>query len=243
MKTVAEQQAISTEEARVRLEWIQDQINAVTDEIGVPAGTVRVVGASKAQPLATLHAFAEAGINACGENYLQEAISKLDELKSYEIEWHFIGHIQSNKAKQVAERFSWVQTLDSVRLAKRLSDARLVSHPAEPLNCCIQVNVDDEAQKAGVNADAYDELVATLGELRGLRLRGVMAIPQPFPNLSQRIESFERVKAIFDNTLPPQPQHWDTISMGMSEDYLTAIRCGANLVRLGTVLFGPRPPK
>ena len=243
MKSVAEQQAIPTEEARARLARIQDQINAVTDGIGVPADTVRLVGASKAQPLATIRAFAEAGIKACGENYLQEAISKLDELKSYDIEWHFIGHIQTNKAKQVAERFSWVQTLDSVRLAKRLSEARLVSHPREPLNCCIQVNVDDEPQKAGVTANAYDELVATVGKLPGLRLRGVMSIPQPFPDLARRIASFERVKAMFDNTSPPQPQHWDTISMGMSEDYLTAIRCGANLVRLGTVLFGPRPPK
>ena len=243
MNTVAEQQAVSTEEARAKLEWIQDQISVVTDELGVPAASVRLVGASKAQPLATVRAFAEAGIKACGENYLQEAISKLDELESYDLEWHFIGHIQTNKARQVASNFSWVQTLDSVRLAKRLSDARSASHPGDPLNCCIQVNVDDEPQKAGVNADAYDELVATVGELPGLRLRGVMAIPQPFPDLAQRVASFERVKAMFDHTLPPQPQHWDTISMGMSEDYLTAIRCGANLVRLGTALFGPRPPK
>ena len=243
MSTVAEQHAISTDVARAKLTQIQDQIRAVADEIGVSADTVRFVGASKAQPLATLQAFAEAGIKACGENYLQEAIAKLDELKPYDLEWHFIGHIQTNKAKQVAERFTWVQTLDSIRLAKRLNDARLDSHPHEPLNCCIQVNVDDEPQKAGVSAKSYDELVATVAALPGLRLRGVMAIPQPYPELDQRIASFERVKTMFDNTSPPQPQYWDTISMGMSEDYLTAIRCGANLVRLGTVLFGPRPPK
>ena len=243
MNTVTEHQTISTEEARAKLAWIQDQINSVTDEIGVAADTVRFVGASKAQPLATVRAFADAGITACGENYLQDAISKIDKLERYELEWHFIGHIQTNKAKQVAEHFSWVQTLDSIRLAKRLSDARLDSHPSEPLNCCIQVNVDNEPQKAGVSAEVYDELVATAGELPGLKLRGVMAIPQPYPELAQRCESFKRVKTMFDDTSPPQPQHWDTISMGMSDDYLTAIRCGANLVRLGTVLFGPRPPK
>ena len=243
MNAVMNQLAIATERARVKLEWIQEQINAATNEIGVSADSVRVVGASKAQPLATICAFAEAGIKACGENYLQEAISKLGELKRYDLEWHFIGHIQSNKAKQVADRFAWVQTLDSVRLAKRLSDARIVSHPEEPLNCCVQVNVDNEPQKAGVSAETYQELVATAGDLPGIRLRGVMAIPRPHPDSTQRIASFERVKAMFDNTSPPNPQCWDTISMGMSEDYANAIRCGANLVRLGTVLFGPRPPK
>lgn len=243
MSTVAEHHVISADEARAKLTQIQDHISTVADEIGVSADTVRFVGASKAQPLTTLRAFAEAGIKACGENYLQEAITKLDELKPYELEWHFIGHIQTNKAKQVAERFTWVQTLDSIRLAKRLSDARLQSHPHEPLNCCIQVNVDDEPQKAGVTEDSYDELVAATAELPGIRLRGVMSIPLPYPDLVQRIASFERVKTMFDNTSPPQPQYWDTISMGMSDDYLTAIRCGANLVRLGTVLFGPRPPK
>ena len=243
MSTITEQQAISTAEARAKLEQIQGQINKVTDEMGVPLESVRFVGASKAQPLSTIQAFARAGIKACGENYLQEAAAKLDELERFDLEWHFIGRVQTNKAKQVAERFTWVQTLDSVRLARRLSAARLVSRPLEPLNCCIQVNVDDEPQKAGVNAETYDELVAIAGDLPGLRLRGVMAIPQPYPELEQRIKSFEHVKAMFDNTSPPQPQHWDTISMGMSDDYLTAIRCGANLVRLGTVLFGPRPPK
>lgn len=243
MSAVTQQNSTSTDEASLKLEQIQAQIDEVTEETGVSADSVRFVGASKAQPLTTLRAFAEAGIKACGENYLQEAIPKLDELEQYCIEWHFIGHIQSNKAKAVAERFSWVQTLDSIRLANRLSDARLVSHPNQPLNCCIQVNVDDEPQKAGVNAENYDELVATAGDLPGIRLRGVMAIPQPYPNIATRIASFERVKTVFDNTSPPHPQHWDTISMGMSNDYLTAIRCGANLVRLGTVLFGSRPPK
>jgi len=243
MTTVTEQHVISADEARAKLKEVQDQISIVADEIGITADTVRFVGASKAQPLTRIRAFAEAGIKACGENYLQEAIGKLEELKPYDLEWHFIGHIQSNKAKQVAERFAWVQTLDSIRLAKRLSEARLVSHPHESLNCCIQVNVDDEPQKAGVSAESYDKLVAAASELPGLRLRGVMAIPQPYPDLAHRIASFKRVKAMFENTSPPQPQYWDTISMGMSEDYLTAIRCGANLVRLGTVLFGPRPPK
>ncbi len=243
MSSVTEQQTISAADARTKLARIQDQIDAVTEEIGVSVDAVRFVGASKAQPLTTIRAFAEAGLKACGENYLQEASSKLDELKQYDMEWHFIGHIQSNKAKQVAERFAWVQTLDSTRLAKRLNDARLVSHPDEPLNCCIQLNVDNEPQKAGVHDEAYDELVATAGELPALRIRGVMAIPAPHPDLTERIASFERVKAMFDNTSPPSPQYWDTISMGMSDDFLTAIRCGANVVRLGTVLFGPRPPK
>lgn len=238
-----EQQAVSTDAARVKLDWIHEQISSVTAEVGIAAASVRIVGASKAQPLSTIRAFVDAGIKACGENYLQEALSKLDELGSYDLEWHFIGHIQSNKVKQVAKRFQWVQTLDSVRLAKRLSDARLRSHPHEPLNCCIQVNVDNEPQKAGVNAEAYDELVATAGTLPGIRLRGVMAIPQPYPTVTERIASFERVKALFDHTVPRHPQDWDTISMGMSDDYATAIRCGANLVRLGTVLFGPRPLK
>ena len=227
-------------QASSKLARIRDAIAEVTHEIGVSTESVRVVGASKAQSISTIRAFAEAGLRLCGENYLQEALPKLDALKAHTIEWHFIGHVQSNKAKLVAKHFNWVQTVHSFQAAMHLNAARSRSHPHDPLNCCIQVNIDEELQKAGVFLPEFKDLVAGIGELHGLRLRGVMAIPAPYANLSARMNSFERVKKLFDSVTPPQLEFWDTISVGMSDDYLTAIRCGANLVRLGTVLFGPR---
>ena len=243
MNSGVEQKTPAVEVAKEKLARIRDEIANATHAIGTSPDSVRVVGASKAQPLATIRTFTQAGLAACGENYLQEALPKIDALQSNPIEWHFIGHLQSNKAKHVAEHFDWMQTLDGVRLAKRLNAARLAVRPHEPLNCCIQVNVDNEPQKAGVQAEGLDQLLAETADAKGLRMRGIMAITAPYPDLNDRIASFERVRALFERAAPAQPKYWDTISMGMSGDYLTAIRCGANLVRLGTVLFGPRPPK
>lgn len=229
--------------ARAKLVTIQAAIASVQQESGITDSPVRILGASKAQPLERLRAFATAGIVGFGENYLQDALPKLDALHDSTVEWHFIGRIQSNKARDVATRFDWAQTLDSERLIRRLSDARTAHHPDLPLNCCIQVNIDEEPQKAGAALGDFDKLVRVAGQSPGLRLRGVMAIPAPHPNPAERIASFRRVRALFDNANPPHPKHWDTVSMGMSDDYLDAVRCGANLVRLGTALFGPRPPR
>ncbi|MYD44645.1 MAG: YggS family pyridoxal phosphate-dependent enzyme [Gammaproteobacteria bacterium] len=229
--------------AQQKLAHIQQSIAAVQTEIDSPPETIRVIGASKAQSIETVIAFAEAGLCAFGENYLQEALPKLAALHSHKLEWHFIGRVQANKARQVAASFAWVQTLDSVRLAQRLSSARMTLSPHSPLNCCIQVNIDHEPQKAGVVPEAFDDLVMAAGELPGLRLRGVMAIPAAATNLASRIDSFNKVRALFQHAKPACSQHWDTVSLGMSGDYLDAIRCGANLIRLGTTLFGPRPPR
>lgn len=203
-------------------------------------GEVRLVAASKTQSVDTIRQFAELGIDKFGENYLQEAQPKINALSNHEIEWHFIGHVQSNKAKQVASQFTWVQTLDSLNLARRLSQARLASHPSQPLECCIQVNIDNEPQKGGVLAEELPELLDGLADMPGLRIRGLMAIPTPHPNLSDRKIAFRRLRNLFDRSNPPPNSAWDTVSMGMSEDYEDAIGCGANLVRLGTALFGPR---
>ncbi len=239
----ARSHTVAVDEPYAKLRQIRERIAQTACQIGIASDDIRIVGASKRQTVTAIRAFAAAGLRSCGENYLQEAISKQDALSDLDLEWHFIGHIQTNKAKQVAERFAWVQTIDSLRIAQRLSDARLKHNPQQPLECCIQVNVDDEPQKAGVDRATFDALVAGVGKLPGLRLRGVMAIPTPHPCLEQRIASFRRVKALFDWASPLRTEYWDTISMGMSDDYLTAVRCGANVVRLGTALFGPRPPQ
>ena len=229
--------------AHARLDGLRDQIATVAAEMSITADSVRIVGAAKAQSIDTIRSFLEAGLAAIGENYLQEAQQKSTLLGDFDVEWHFIGRVQSNKAKIVAQQFDWVQTVDSVRLARRLSDARLAVNPEAPLDCCVQINADAEPQKAGVLPEDMDDLISEVGRLPGITLRGIMAIPVPNPDIRERIATFKRIKTHFDNASPRQPEHWDTLSMGMSDDFLAAIRCGANLVRLGTSLFGPRPPK
>lgn len=229
-----------SESVEFKVQAIRQTIAAAEVQKNLPADSVCLVAASKTQSIETVANFANAGITCFGENYLQEAQPKIQALKSHNIEWHFIGHIQSNKAKQIAQLFSWVQTLDSTKLAHRLNRARLNLPDKEPLNCCIQVNIDQEPQKAGVLPEELDALLASLHDLPGLKIRGLMAIPKPAADSRDSSSAFSRLKHLFDNAVPPNPSHWDTLSAGMSGDYLQAIGCGANLVRLGTALFGPR---
>ena len=228
-------------------EDIERKVSRIRDRIANAVSTsqfdheaVRLIAASKTQSMETIKRFAVSGIRCFGENYLQEALPKLRALEDLKIEWHFIGHVQSNKAKQVASNFEWVQTLDSLKLAKRLNQARIDSHGDQPLNCCIQVNIDREPQKAGVLSEELPSFLDAVSELPGLKFRGLMAIPAPHSKLADRSRSFKQLRTLFDQARPPNPMAWDTLSVGMSSDYEEAIRCGANLIRLGTVLFGPR---
>ncbi|MBP6748351.1 MAG: YggS family pyridoxal phosphate-dependent enzyme [Xanthomonadaceae bacterium] len=174
---------------------------------------------------------------AFGENYVQEALAKRPALADLGLEWHLIGHLQSNKAKEAATAFDWVQTVDRPKLIAALAAHR----PPErtPLNVLIQVNIDDEASKHGCAPDAVNALAAAIAAEPRLRLRGLMAIPAPDPDMARRREAFRRMRELYDALAARHPSV-DTLSMGMSEDYALAIAEGATLVRVGTALFGPR---
>ncbi len=198
---------------------------------------------SKTKPADRVREAWHLGQRDFGENYLQEALDKQAELADLDdIVWHFIGPLQSNKTRAVAEHFAWVHSVDREKIARRLSDQR----PAElgPLDICLQVNISDEPSKAGVSLDGLSELAAAVLEMPNLRLRGLMAIPAPAEGIeAQRLpfarlrEALEALKARFPDAPP------DTLSMGMTADLEAAVLEGATLVRLGTAIFGERKPR
>lgn len=194
---------------------------------------VALLAVSKQQSVANILALYQQGQRAFGENYCQEALSKMDALKTYPLEWHFIGHCQRNKTKKIAENFDWVQSVDSPLIAKRLNEARPAHLP--PLNICIELNMDDETSKAGIPLSALHSLADICLRLPRLRLRGLMCIPKK----TQAIQAFKACKAAFD-ALHRQGIPVDTLSMGMSADFETAIQAGSTMVRIGTALFPPR---
>lgn len=179
-----------------------------------------------------------AGLREFGENYVQEGVDKIQALASYaDIQWHFIGPLQSNKTALVAEHFQWVHSIDRLKIARRLNDQRSVRKP--PLNICVQVNISGEAQKSGVAMDEVLSVAQQIDDLPRLTLRGLMAIPNAKDDQSQLCAQFNQMFDLF-NQLKTLYGSVDTLSMGMSNDWKTALDCGATTIRLGTALFGPR---
>ncbi len=197
-----------------------------------------LLAVSKTQPAAAIRALAAHGQRAFGENYVQEALAKQRDLADLALEWHLIGPLQSNKCREVALHFDWLQSLDREKLVAPLARQRPPGRG--PLHVLIQVNIDDEASKSGCAPAAVDALARRVADEPALRLRGLMAIPQPLPDLQRRRVAFERMQALFE-ALRAQHAGVDTLSMGMSDDFELAIACGATMVRIGTALFGARP--
>jgi hypothetical protein len=216
---------------------VQARIRRAERVAGRPAGSVRLLAVSKTQGLPSLRAAWAAGQRAFGENYLQEALEKIEALQDLDIEWHYIGSLQGNKTRAVAEHFAWVHGLSDIRHARRLSEQR--SEHLPPLNLCIQVNVSGEPSKGGVAADAVAGLLEQCRVLPRLRLRGLMAIPQPVMDPLLQRRSFEQLRRLRDQ-LAQDDLLLDILSMGMSDDLEAAIAEGATLVRIGTAIFGPR---
>lgn len=219
------------------LHEVLQQLDNAAQRSGRPCP--RLLAASKTQAAAAVAELLAAGQRAFGENYVQEARAKQAELgaAAAAIEWHLIGHLQSNKARAAAALFDWVQTLDRPTLVDALARHRAPTRP--PLNVLIQVNIDDESSKHGCHPGAIATLAAAIAAQPRLALRGLMAIPAPHPDSERRRPAFRRMQQLFDALALQHPQI-DTLSMGMSDDYAIAIEEGATMVRVGTALFGAR---
>jgi pyridoxal phosphate enzyme (YggS family) len=224
-----------------RLQAVLGRIEAAARAAGRDPAAVRLVAVSKTFAPRELRAAWTAGQRAFGENYVQEALDKMGELADLDIEWHFIGPIQANKTRPIAERFHWVHSVDRLKIARRLSEARPAALP--PLQICLQVNIGGEDSKSGVPAEALEELAASVAELPRLALRGLMTVPRPTADPLQQREQFRALRELRDRLGASLGVALDTLSMGMSEDLEAAVAEGATIVRVGRAIFGERPRK
>ncbi len=201
------------------------------------ADDIQLLAVSKRHPVEAIQTAFQSGQRAFGENYVQELVEKAQTLSNLDISWHFIGPLQSNKTKHIAEVANWVHTIDRFKIAQRLNDQRPEGLP--PLSVCIQINISGETSKSGVSPSELEELASKVAKLPHLRLRGLMVIPAPSDNFNSQRATFEKVSKIKD-TLNQQGYKLDTLSMGMSGDMEAAIAEGATIVRIGTAIFGAR---
>jgi PLP dependent protein len=215
----------------------RSHIAAAAVRYGRTANSVQLLAISKGQPAIKLRQIAEAGQRDFGENYVQEALGKIAELADLRLTWHFTGQIQGNKTRAIAEHFHWVHTVDRERIAVRLNEQRPPG--SEPLNICIQVSLENEAGKGGIEPAQLPTLARCIAQLPQLRLRGLMCIPPPREVFDEQRELFQRMKDHLD-ALNAAGFELDTLSMGMSGDLDAAIASGATLVRIGTAIFGAR---
>lgn len=219
---------------RQRLATVESRIEQACTRAKRRRADIQLLPVSKTISVERLREAHELGLNRFGENYLQEALSKIEQLPK-SIEWHFIGPIQSNKTRAIAENFSWAHSLDRAKIARRLSEQRPDNLPA--LNVCVQININEEASKAGIAPAQLPELVDTVRNLDKLKLCGFMCLPLATDDTQQQCASFRQMRQLRDKWLPDAP----ILSMGMSADMEAAIAEGSTMIRIGSALFGPRP--
>lgn len=219
------------------LRAVQIRIRDAENRFGRLAGSVALIAVSKKQASTSIATAAAAGQHHFGENYVQEALLKMQELADLELHWHFIGPIQSNKTRHIAEHFSWVHSVDRLKIAQRLNEQRPTSLP--PLNICLQVNISDEPTKSGMHIAEVPYIASAVSELSHLRLRGLMAVPALSHSFDQQRRPFAQLRELQEK-LVERGLAVDTLSMGMSADLEAAIAEGATLIRVGTAIFGPR---
>ena len=232
----------SDKHLQANLTSLAERISAAAGAAGRPAGSITLVAVGKTFPATAVLALARCGQRHFAENYVQEALAKIDAVRAgapaLALTWHFIGPIQSNKTRPIAEHFDWVQSVDRLKVAQRLSAQR----PAqlEPLSILLQVNISGESSKSGVTPGELPALARAVAELPRLRLRGLMAIPEPDDDPARQRQPLAAMKRLFDAQRAAGFADWDTLSMRMSADLKAAIEQGATMVRVGTALFGER---
>ena len=218
------------------LSRIQQQIEQISAEY--QRENVRLLAVSKTKPVQAIEEAIRAGQCAFGENYVQEGVEKIAYFSGNKsLEWHFIGPLQSNKSRLVAEHFDWIQTVDRFKIAERLNDQR--PEHLRPLNVLIQINISDESSKSGIQPEEMFSLAEKISQFPRLKLRGLMAIPKPESEPEQQKIALRKMKDLF-NRLQQRFESVDTLSMGMSDDMASAIECGSTMVRIGTAIFGER---
>lgn len=219
---------------------VQKRLQQAASDAGRNPAEIQLLAVSKTRNIAQISQAITAGVFCFGENYLQEAMDKIDQLDDSKLDWHFIGPLQSNKTRQAAENFAWVHTVDRVKIAQRLSAQRPDDMPA--LNICLQINIDNEESKSGFNQDQAVEVAATIAQLPKLKLRGLMAIPKPRTVYKEQRQAFAQLRVLMEqiNSTLDNCHKLDTLSMGMSADLEAAVAEGATLVRVGTDIFGAR---
>ncbi len=228
---------IGPQNLAVHVNHVRSRIRQAAEAAGRDPASITLVAVSKSKPAESMRAAAMAGVTDFGENYLQEALAKLDELRALPLRWHFIGGLQSNKTRAVAERFDWVHSIDRVSIARRLSEQRPFHAP--PLNLCIQVKLVPEPTKGGVSPEDLPALAAGTADLPRVKLRGLMCVPPPQPDVAAERAVFSQLRKLLER-LNADGYGLDTLSMGMSGDFESAIAEGATHVRIGTALFGSR---
>lgn len=219
------------------LRQVQARLQNAARVAGREASEIRLIAVSKRHPAAAVRAAAAAGQRDFGENFVAEGVAKIRDLGMPGLTWHYIGAIQSNKTRDIAAAFDWVHTIDRAKIARRLNDQRPDTLP--PLEVCLQVNIDDEPQKAGVAPGAAAELAEVVAGLPRLSLRGLMCLPRPAGTVEAQRRPFAALRALFESLRDAHPG-LDTLSMGMSDDLEAAVLEGATMVRVGTAIFGPR---
>ena len=229
---MSDHRQIAANLARVRAAIAQAETQA-----GRPHGSVRLLAVSKTKSISDIRAALAVGQHDFGENYLQEALAKIEQLKGEKIRWHFIGSIQSNKARDIAARFDWLHSLASLSIAERINRLRPEALP--PLNVCIQINIDQEQSKSGCRPEQAYILADEIARLPRLKLRGLMAIPKPSADPQQQYKTFTELHTLFEQ-MQARHTNFDTLSAGMSGDFEQAIKAGATLIRIGTAIFGIR---
>ena len=223
------------------LNLIHQKIETACEEATRNQNIVKLLAVSKTKPISAILSAYQAGQIAFGENYVQEGIEKIQyfESQGINLEWHFIGPLQSNKTRLVAEHFDWMQTLDRAKIADRLNEQRPTNKT--PLNVLIQINISDEESKSGIQSEEMLTLAKHIENLPHLCLRGLMAIPAPTDNIAEQENAFKKMLSLFEQLKQALPnQQIDTLSMGMTDDMPSAIKCGSTMVRIGTAIFGAR---
>jgi PLP dependent protein len=222
----------------VRIHELRERIARAAAAAGRSAQSVTLLAAAKGHPAELLDVAAGCGVTEFGESYLQEGLAKIAALRNRPLTWHFIGRVQSNKTRAIAEAFAWVHAVDRIKIAERLSAQRPPLLP--PLNVCLEVNIAGEASKGGIAPETAAALAAAVEKLPRLALRGLMCIPPEESEAARQRAWFARLRGLLE-ALNAAGSRLDTLSMGMSNDFETAILEGATIVRIGTALFGPRP--
>ena len=222
----------------LRLSQVQERISSACQQFGRNPEEITLLAVSKLQPVDAVREAAACGQRRFGENFVQEALEKIEATRDLDLEWHFIGHLQSNKTRQVATDFQWVHSVDREKIARRLDAQR--HHHAAPLNVCIQVSVAKEPGKGGVDEADLRSLAEVITGLPRLRLRGLMTMPPPSDRFDEQRGYFRRLRQLRDE-LALDGFRLDTLSMGMTGDLEAAVAEGSTMLRVGTALFGPRP--